>query len=1175
MAFTPLGIQAVARGLPGFLSGLGSMQGAMAQTGAQTQTFASQTSRLNTALASGIGAALGTATINMIGRIGDALRGAGAAALESVANFERLNLSLQTLVAQEIRNSGAAQTMAQALEMAAPMARGLVRWIEKLAILSPFTSEGIRATFLQVKGYGFAADEAQRLTQALVDFVSGAGRSIQDAELIALALGQIRTRGRLAGEEIRQLVQRGIPVVALLAEHFGKTTAEIQQMVEDGLVPADVAIRVIVEALERDFAGAAKRQATSLTGLLASIKELGEISLRNLFGPLDEETGKVEGLAGVLQKSLTPIVEFLTADETQGRIASLGRLIGEQVAGGLERLHAMLGRVNPQVFLAAGAFTAVVAAAGPLVLILKGIGIALGALGGPVTLVILAVGALAAAWAGDFGGMRDTLTTWAGFAVGILEIVARQAVQWGTGIVSALAEGITQAVNLVIQALNTLAEIITYWLAPGSPPRLLPDLDEWGKKSAEAWLAGWTTADFSVFRDLARPAEALLRGLGARGKIDEDAVIPTILGTRQAIAEALQELRQTGAVSEATFARIREAAGAGGEEVEELVRRYVRLAQVSEELAAVNKALAGEEVAQQQEEEARRAAELQSILADPRASKAQKARAAAELRRLELLQKQRELEAEQAEAQEAFDVFKDRLAVEEETLSLLGQQKALMERIANAAKAATKSIAKAVNPLEQQLKAIRLQQEELRDLKRAAQLRAILESETATQAEKTAAALELQEINLRRALRAQEAAELGIDLTPLQDIEFTLEEIQGKAGKAKTALGGIGGPGGLGGLPPAAAEAQGKLAETFAKIEADLQRLQEQITTTKARFTEGMDTAREKWTALKTAVGEIPTLIDEKVLGPAERLRAMIGEKWGEALDSFHSSWLGQGLTTLQQGETWLVRVISKAGELAGKIEFGLAQTAFGALKFGWENVSLPVLWEMRDFYVQHLLPLNNAFIGLLIAIRDKGAEAVRGAWENLLQPALLALYGVISISVNPVLEALDTWLKDHVSPSMGEVTGAAEDLAKMIRDTLKKAVEGAIDGFLKRLDEVLDGIGGVVDWVTERLEDLKQAIENLTLPPWLTPGSPTPFEVGLRGIAAALADANRQLGQSPLMAPVAAPGALAPAGIGGSRAGVVNVTLHVDRVGSDVDVDVMAYRVAEVINQRMRRQWG
>jgi hypothetical protein len=40
-----------------------------------------------------------------------------------------------------------------------------------------------------------------------------------------------------------------------------------------------------------------------------------------------------------------------------------------------------------------------------------------------------------------------------------------------------------------------------------------------------------------------------------------------------------------------------------------------------------------------------------------------------------------------------------------------------------------------------------------------------------------------------------------------------------------------------------------------------------------------------------------------------------------------------------------------------------------------------------------------------------------------------------------------------------------------------------------------------VVGW----LNNLATKINNLTLPDWLTPGSPTPFEMGLRGISDAM----------------------------------------------------------------------
>jgi tape measure domain-containing protein len=97
---------------------------------------------------------------------------------------------------------------------------------------------------------------------------------------IALALGQIEAKGKLSGQEILQLVNAGLPVVQILAEAFGKTTAEVTAMVSDGLVPANQAIEAITEYIENNFAGAAERQATTWAGLMGTFEDLKNMGLR-------------------------------------------------------------------------------------------------------------------------------------------------------------------------------------------------------------------------------------------------------------------------------------------------------------------------------------------------------------------------------------------------------------------------------------------------------------------------------------------------------------------------------------------------------------------------------------------------------------------------------------------------------------------------------------------------------------------------------------------------------------------------------------------------------------------------------------------------------------------------------------------------------------------------------
>jgi len=67
-------------------------------------------------------------------------------------------------------------------------------------------------------------------------------------------------------------------------------------------------------------------------------------------------------------------------------------------------------------------------------------------------------------------------------------------------------------------------------------------------------------------------------------------------------------------------------------------------------------------------------------------------------------------------------------------------------------------------------------------------------------------------------------------------------------------------------------------------------------------------------------------------------------------------------------------------------------------------------------------------------------------------------------------------------------------------------------------IKNAFSGIGVAIDWVIAKINNLKTALLNIKLPPALTPGSPTPFEKGLDGIAGAMgkvAEASRKMASS------------------------------------------------------------
>jgi tape measure domain-containing protein len=260
----------------------------------------------------------------------------GKVALDSYSSYERLNMSLESLVAREIKNRDGLTSMGQALMYAEPIAKDLLGWVQKLAIKSPFTQQGVADAFQMAMGYGFTADQSKRLTQATVDYVSATGKSPAVMESVARALGQIQAKGKLSGQEVMQLTEAGVNVDQILSKAFGKTTAEIVKMRERGLMPADKAIEAIVTSMEQDFGGAAAKQATSFSGLMSSMSDIKEIGLREFF------TGTFE----TIQPYLSAFVDKFSDPAFLANLREMGNILGGNIRDAIAFLKDDLPKVG-------------------------------------------------------------------------------------------------------------------------------------------------------------------------------------------------------------------------------------------------------------------------------------------------------------------------------------------------------------------------------------------------------------------------------------------------------------------------------------------------------------------------------------------------------------------------------------------------------------------------------------------------------------------------------------------------------------------------------------------------------------------------------------------------------------------------------------------------------------
>jgi len=132
-----------------------------------------------------------------------------------------------------------------------------------------------------------------------------------------------------------------------------------------------------------------------------------------------------------------------------------------------------------------------------------------------------------------------------------------------------------------------------------------------------------------------------------------------------------------------------------------------------------------------------------------------------------------------------------------------------------------------------------------------------------------------------------------------------------------------------------------------------------------------------------------------------------------------------------------------------------------------FQTVLFPALQQVWAFVQNNQLPLFMALADLLKTTLTVAVTALAGIWQNVLLPALQKAGAWISTTFGPILDTFVGWL--------GKVTGGAEGISSAFEKVI-----------------------GWVQNLTAKLGDIK-------LPEWMTPGSPTPWELGLRGIADAL----------------------------------------------------------------------
>jgi hypothetical protein len=566
-------------------------------------------------------------------------------------------------------------------------------------------------------------------------------------------------------------------------------------------------------------------------------------------------------------------------------------------------------------------------------------------------------------------------------AMGVnFDALADSSGSWGENIIVSLASGMAAAASAVISVLTQIGQIISYWLQPGSPPKLLPKLDEWGAGAMTAYMDGWGDGDFSVFDEITNTVEGFLNSLG--DQVPEADLIPRIMGARSAVAAAIAQMREVGSVSQEALNGIFQSAGitdaalqnyvstlfqlqaandavvAAQEEVNAVTQQYDDLlAPLNAELAALNRAQQGADA----EEEL---AGIRKRLAEERLTDHEREQLEMEARRIELEQQIRATEDEKAAA----------VAAAEEKLD------------------AAQSVA-----------------EQIQDEVDAQQ-----------------ALVDVNEENNQM---------ITDQLDLLAELEDALDDVGGAAGGAAGKLGKA-----LGELPemiegPLAAA--GDMGDLFAsKFDSVFERVNEKF----APLTGQMEELGETWGKVFTTISNRVSTFYQNVrakLQPLIDFLRPLGEFLLEHRDTIINIVLGiaaafGGWTIITTVVGWIGGLVAAVSAVVGFISYWYTViTGIAAAFGGWTVIS-----GIIQFVVAALggpltvaIAAISAVVGLLMVawrenwggIQEKTAEA----WA-VIQPLLQAVWQWLSVNVPAAIETLRAWWVDIAWPAITEALSTA-----------------------------------------------------------------------------------------------------------------------------------------------------
>lgn len=361
------GVEAVVEGLSAFLGNIDTMNNKIGEIGSKGNILTRildgagnmlekfGTSAIHVAEFA-LGQLLADAIQFVIGKLGEL----AAATLEAASQFQlmelRLNrLNLNTFLEQvkegtlDVRDlgSGIVETFEDGSQKIVNYSRLMdvvnqetqeqLRWVQRLAVTTPYDAQDIANVYTLARSYGFASDHAKELTQDITDFAAGMGLGNTEIKRIIVNFGQMAQQGKVTQREMTDLARGAfVPVNDILErmqDNVGMTDAQFKEFRKTG-EGVNAFMSAFHDIVKERFQGAAEDMSKTFKGATDNAQDF----IKSLVG-----FGIVTPVLDKIGSGIAGMITSLTQPERWDRLTDAAGRVGDAFSTVLDLFSGAMG----------------------------------------------------------------------------------------------------------------------------------------------------------------------------------------------------------------------------------------------------------------------------------------------------------------------------------------------------------------------------------------------------------------------------------------------------------------------------------------------------------------------------------------------------------------------------------------------------------------------------------------------------------------------------------------------------------------------------------------------------------------------------------------------------------------------------------------------------------------